>query len=189
MELAARRPGLYGLVIGGHGEPDREYHDRIRSEAGSSEAGRRLLFLGYRPDLDDLYRVMDVFVHASIRPEPFGMVILEAMFNRVPVVATGIGGPVEILENGNCGILVTPGSVGEITEGVEKYLDDPHFTECTVQKAYDRVIGLFNVGRTVTCTQELFLHVMDGDHGRRSMPIQTERRSYEDRQIDERLHC
>ncbi len=42
-------------------------------------------------------KLMDVVVHASIKPEPFGMVLIEAMAMQKPVVATKMGGPLDII--------------------------------------------------------------------------------------------
>jgi glycosyltransferase involved in cell wall biosynthesis len=51
---------------------------------------------------------LDVVVHAAIEPEPFGRVVLEAMALGRPVIATALGGPVEIIQDGISGFLVPP---------------------------------------------------------------------------------
>jgi len=47
----------------------------------------------------------DLFFHPSIAPDPLPTVLFEAIKMKVPVVATELGGAVEILDNGNCGLL------------------------------------------------------------------------------------
>ncbi|NIQ14005.1 MAG: glycosyltransferase, partial [Candidatus Dadabacteria bacterium] len=89
----------------------------------------RIQFLGYRTDVPDLLSILNVFVHASIKPEPFGMVILEAMAAKRPVIATALGGPLEILENEKCGLLVPPKDTRALIEGCQRYLDDPSFSK------------------------------------------------------------
>ena len=54
-------------------------------------------WLGPRRDVGDLMADLDVFVQVSTEPEPFGLVIVEALASGVPVVAGAAGGPVEIL--------------------------------------------------------------------------------------------
>jgi glycosyltransferase involved in cell wall biosynthesis len=165
MSLGERFSNMYGLVIGGSGVEDTEYVDLVKSLAENSEVGKRLLFLGFRNDAPDLLGIMDVFIHASIKPEPFGMVILEAMYHKVPVIATNFGGPVESLENGRCGIMVPPRDVNAIIEGVVKYLEDPTFRYQIVERAYERVINTFDLRKTVGEAEDLFQEaVADFNH-------------------------
>jgi len=76
----------------------------IASEGGISS---RLKFLGWRSDVPQLMQAADVFCQPNTGPEPFGLVFTEALSNRLPVLATSIGGAKEIITN-ECGILVPP---------------------------------------------------------------------------------
>ena len=131
----------------------------MRRKVGESGLSDRIRFLGYRTDVPDLFSVLDVFVHASTKPEPFGMVILEAMAARRPVVATNIGGPPEILDGGRCGILVPPGDAGAIADACGKYLDDESFRRETVERACERLKAEFNISSSVASTVALFRDV------------------------------
>lgn len=51
-----------------------------------------------------IFSEIDLLIHPSIRPEPFGRVILEAFKSRVPVISTGLGGSAELLGNGAYGL-------------------------------------------------------------------------------------
>lgn len=159
MALGRKYSNLYGLVIGGYGTEDREYVDFIKSLSNGSDVGKRLIYLGFRDDVPELLNLMDVFIHASINPEPFGMVILEAMHSKVAVIATNFGGPVESLDNGNCGILVPPRDVNAIIDGVEKYLKDSIFRKEMIERAHKRVIETFDFRRTVNMVDDLFQEV------------------------------
>ncbi len=156
LSLGEKYKNMYGLVIGAHGPDDIEYLNSIKRIAESSEVGKRLRFLGFRDDVPELMRMMNVFIHASIEPEPFGMVLLEAMLYKVPVIATNLGGPIEILEKGCYGILVPPRDVDAIVAGVEKYLGNSTFREDVVKKAQKRVIEAFDQRKTVEMVEELF---------------------------------
>jgi glycosyltransferase involved in cell wall biosynthesis len=54
---------------------------------------------------------LDILVHASLSPEPFGQVVIEGLAAGVPVIATRGGGPSEILTHGVDGLLYEPGDV------------------------------------------------------------------------------
>lgn len=157
--LSERYEDLYGLIIGGWGEDDRRYYEGLRKRVGEAGLSERIRFLGYRTDVPVLLSSLDVFVHASTNPEPFGMVILEAMAVRRPVVATNIGGPPEILDGGRCGILVPPGDAGAIADACGRYFDDEGFRNGIVERAFERLEQEFRIGRTVEETVALFRDV------------------------------
>jgi glycosyltransferase involved in cell wall biosynthesis len=73
-------------------------------------------WLGQWSDVADLLADLDVFVLPSTQPEPFGLVVSEALTSGVPVVATAAGGPQELLEElgSAAGRLVAPGDAGEL---------------------------------------------------------------------------
>lgn len=80
--------------------------------------------LGYVSDMDQFYNQIDVFVLPSTQPEPFGLVILEAMARSVPVVATNHGGPTEIIEDKTDGYLVDYSDPQEMAEVLLSLLND-----------------------------------------------------------------
>jgi len=67
--------------------------------------GQNVMLLGDRQEMDSFYRGLDLYVHAS-RSEGLSNDILEAMSYALPIVATGVGGTPEAIEDGICGILV-----------------------------------------------------------------------------------
>ena len=171
MSLGEKYKNMYGLIIGGHGSEDDEYLKLLKNITERSEVGNRLRFLGFRDDVPELLRIMNVFIHASIKPEPFGMVLLEAMLYKVPVIATNLGGPIEILEKGHYGILVPPCDVDAIVDGVEKYLSNSTFREEVIEKAQKRVIEAFDQRKTIEMVEDLF-HEAVANSNRSSKSIQ-----------------
>jgi glycosyltransferase involved in cell wall biosynthesis len=157
--LAAKYPDLYGVIVGGWGKEDEAFQQDLAASVRHQGLGARLLFLGYRRDIARLLSAFDVFVHASTKPEPFGMVILEAMAAKKPIVATGIGGPLEILSNGECGILVPPKESKAIAQAGEVYLTNAAFRDRMVEAAYARLLSEFHINTTVKKTSDLFTRI------------------------------
>jgi glycosyltransferase involved in cell wall biosynthesis len=83
-----------------------------------------MLFTGFRDDVLDIMASMDVVVHASVQPEPFGQVLLEAMAEGRPVIATKGGGVSEIVEEGVTGLLVPPRDAGAMAGAMTAILTD-----------------------------------------------------------------
>ncbi|MGH8550018.1 MAG: glycosyltransferase family 4 protein [Methylococcales bacterium] len=84
----------------------------------------RVVFAGFRRDVPMMMKLMDVVVHASIRPEPFGMVVIEAMAMGRPTVATVGGGPSEIIQDGVNGVLVPPQDAQRLAQEICRLLLD-----------------------------------------------------------------
>lgn len=163
-KLSEQYDDIYGLVVGGCATEDRTFETSLKETVRKAGLQDRLIFLGYRRDVPELLSILDVFVHASTKPEPFGMVILEAIAAKKPVVATGLGGPIEILNNGECGILVPPRDGKRIAEACMKYLDDPVFKQEMVNKAYERLNTQFHINQTVNQTVSLYERICNLKH-------------------------
>ena len=88
------------------------------------QSHQKIHFLGYRTDVEAILAKSDLFFHPSIAPDPLPTVLFEAIKTRVPVVATELAGAVEILDNGNCGLLVPLYNAKKTAELINDYLKD-----------------------------------------------------------------
>jgi len=78
----------------------------------------RIHFSPFQNPVQPVYTNIDVLVHASVQPEPFGRVLVEAMMSGVPVVAADQGGPLEIVKDGENGFLYEMGNVEDMSQKV-----------------------------------------------------------------------
>jgi glycosyltransferase involved in cell wall biosynthesis len=102
------------LVLLGDG-PERDKLERLVADTPYSSS---VHFLGYRPNIEELLKGMDVFVLASVA-EGMPRVILEAMAAGVPCVSTAVGGIPEMLDGGRLGVLVQPRNASELTRAMQ----------------------------------------------------------------------
>ena len=68
-------------------------------------------------------QAVDVVVHPSVDPEPFGLTLVEAMLAGTPVIASRSGAAPEILDGGRCGTLVPPGDAGALAAALLRALE------------------------------------------------------------------
>jgi glycosyltransferase involved in cell wall biosynthesis len=115
-EVAARRPKAWLCVVGDG--PDREALHR--SAAGMP----RIAWAGWRSDVRACMAAADVVAVPSAY-EPFGIVLLEAMAQAKPVVASRVGGITEILRDGVTGEAVPPGDPAALAASLAGLLGDP----------------------------------------------------------------
>lgn len=92
-------------------------------------------FAGYVKDSAKAISGLDVLVHSSIKPEPFGRVVLEAMALGTPVIAAGAGGILELIEDQQNGVLFTPGNSDDMAAKVKSVLADKELTTKIVAKS------------------------------------------------------
>jgi glycosyltransferase involved in cell wall biosynthesis len=85
----------------------------------------RVEFRGFQSDIWPELALMDILVHASLTPEPFGQVILEGMAAGVPVVAADAGGPAEIVHHGVDGLLYPIGNQTALAAALRQLAHDP----------------------------------------------------------------
>jgi glycosyltransferase involved in cell wall biosynthesis len=86
---------------------NRSYEEKLRRLASSLGLGAAVRFLGQQAEIPRLLRALDMLLVPSWE-EPFGRVVVEAMAMGVPVAATTVGGPREILLEGESGVLLPP---------------------------------------------------------------------------------
>src|SRR2546423_3042905 len=124
-EPALRERAAIGLVAGDAWPGEERYVrglEALRSDLG---LGERMRLLGFRDDLDTLYGAADVVCVPSTRPEPLGLVALEAAAAAKCIVASDEGGLPEIVRDGETGRLVAPGSAPALAAAPVDLADEP----------------------------------------------------------------
>lgn len=100
------------------------YAEQVRQEVSRLGLDARVDFVGFVDDVMGALSKLDVLLHASLVPEPFGQVIVEGMAAGLPVVATRGGGPSEIVTDGVDGLLYTAGDTAELASSIRRLRED-----------------------------------------------------------------
>ena len=95
--------------------------------------------------LEAILAAADVFVQPS-RTEGLPLAVLEAMAHGLPVVATGVGGIPEAIEDQESGQLVPPGDPGALADAVARVLESPETAGMLARRARERVEAEFSIG-------------------------------------------
>jgi glycosyltransferase involved in cell wall biosynthesis len=120
LALLAAQGSDFRAVLGGSGEEERVLKDL----AASRGLDGRLQFAGWVDDRQAFYDGIDIAVVPS-HHEPFGIVVLEAMAQGLPVVSTASEGPSEILADGQGGQLVPLRDPQALADALAALLADP----------------------------------------------------------------
>jgi glycosyltransferase involved in cell wall biosynthesis len=123
--LSKRNTNLKFLIVGGTTFGRANYLDRLKKISAKLGIAEKVVFTDFVYKVADMLSVIDILVHASIRPEPFGLDIVEAMFLGKVVVASDTGAPREIIDDDKDGILFKPADTVALAEILQRLLDLP----------------------------------------------------------------
>ena len=112
------------VVVGDALFGEEEFEQRLRELRDELGLGARVEFRGFRSDVRLELARMDMLVHASLIPEPFGQVVVEGMAARVPVVAADAGGPAEIVDHDVNGLLYPIGDRAALASAMRELAGD-----------------------------------------------------------------
>lgn len=138
------------LIIG-----DGPYRKKLEDYAGNLGITESVRFLGLRKDIPQLLSIMDVFVLPSLY-EGQGIAVVEAMAMALPVVATRVGGVVEVIIDGETGILVLPGTSKAIADAAAFLLKNKEKAKSMGRDARLRVERYFGVDLMVKKIENLY---------------------------------
>ncbi len=161
--VAPQVRNLKALIVG---EPDppteTAYLKHLQSlvqELGLSDIVR---FTGFYSDIPRLMASLDVVVHSSSSPEPFGIVVIEGMAAGKPVIATGAGGVLDIVEDGRNGLLVPVGDDQAMAEAILSLAHSPDLAVQLGTNACQRVKAHFAVTRYAQTVQAIYQGLLLG---------------------------
>ena len=155
-QLRTRHPDLRCLVVGGVHRQGAAYAQRIRDRIAAEGLEQRVLLTGARRDVAACLDAMDVAIHASTNPEPFGRVLIEAMALGRPLVAPREGGPLEIVVDGETGVLVPPRDATALAAAVDRLVADPDLRRRMGAAGRARVEAVFDIRRHVVTMEAIF---------------------------------
>lgn len=158
------------FVIAGKGPKESE----LKHQAQIMGVADRCYFTGFISDevRNHLYQACDLAVFPSLY-EPFGIVALEAMAARVPVLVTHVGGLGEIVEDGVDGFRVRSGSAHELAQGILRALQHPDQSRRIGEAGYQKAVGQYNwpgiTQKTIALYQRVQKEYLDSPWGQETM--------------------
>ena len=159
--ISRQTPNLKALIVGRPDPGQESYLEELKALTIACGLERQVVFTGFCLEVPRLLSAMDVVVHSSSDPEPFGLVVIEGMAAGKPVVATRAGGPLESISDGVDGLLVPPGDSEAMARAIlSLYQDRERATDIGV-RAREKALKQFAVQRFVTQMQEIFESLLE----------------------------
>lgn len=126
-------PNVKFIIVGAG-----ELENTLKEQAKNLDIANRILFLGFREDVRELLKIMDVFVLPSLS-EAMPLSLIEAMACGLPTIASNVGGISEVIDDRLTGFLITPADPDVLADRITYLLAYPELAreigKNAVQKA------------------------------------------------------
>jgi glycosyltransferase involved in cell wall biosynthesis len=148
--LKAKTEHNFKVVIIGSAFPGNESHvETLKGLVKELGLQKHVILTGELDDVKPAYMAMDVLVLPSAQPEPLGGVMMEAMAMNLPVIASNIGGPIEVVLEGETGFLVPPANPQALAEKLEVLMNDPQLRARMAKAGPQRMIERFSLDEMI----------------------------------------
>ncbi|HEX5223609.1 MAG TPA: glycosyltransferase [Solirubrobacteraceae bacterium] len=127
----------------------------LRASIAGAGLEARVSFLGERRDVPEIMRALDVLLLPSVE-EPFGRALIEAMALGVPVLATNVGGPPEIVRDGVEGRLLAPGDAAAWAAAIAEIGEHPERAVAMGSAGRQRALAEFGAERHAAALLDLY---------------------------------
>ena len=161
-KLCTRIPNLHFVFIGGQTPAgEQEYVDTLMEFRAKHKLDSRVHLLGHRSDAAHLVADLDMLVVATLPPgEGFGLVVTEAMAQKVPVIASRVGAVGEIITHGQSGLLFTPRDVNSLAGAIDDLAANPSRRKQLGESGYEVCCRRFELSRMFREIRDVYDRVL-----------------------------
>jgi glycosyltransferase involved in cell wall biosynthesis len=161
-EILKAYPSAQFVFVG-----DGQERSALETITNQLDIRRNVFFLGSRDDVTDLIGLFNFTVLPSLQEE-FGIVLIESLAQKKPIVAAAVGGVPEIVKDHENGLLIPARDSTMIAEGVLYLLNNPSFISQFGANGYRMVEEMYSTGSFVERTEALYCSVIGKERGLRS---------------------
>jgi glycosyltransferase involved in cell wall biosynthesis len=154
-------PDLACVLIGDSSPNAAAYREHVAALTRELGIASRVHITGFRNDVPNYINALEIQVHASIDPEPFGRVLLEAMALSKPLVASNGGAVPEIVVHEHTGLLFEHGNPASLAAALRTLLADRPRAAAMGAAGRARLLTEFSIRRNLELTQELYERLLN----------------------------
>ena len=144
------------LFVGSPVHNQEHYQEEIEELIKEKSLHHSVRILGFVKDLRPILNLTDMLTVPSTEAESFGLVALEAMLAKIPVVGSNHGGLTEIIVHNETGFLVEPNNEYELATAIQKLLDNQELRNLFGSNGYKRAVNEFSEEKYISSFEKLF---------------------------------
>ncbi len=153
---AAENPKLKTVIVGDVVSGETRQKDELIALSHELGIDKQVIWAGYIDQAPQVMAALDILVLPSTQPEPFGMVVVEAMASERPVIATAHGGPLETVVDGETGYLVYPTDPQAMAAAMKQLATHPDMRHRFGKAARARVLERFSFENHVAAFEKIY---------------------------------
>ena len=167
LALVKKQTSNFKLLVVGEDDPRAHpghgsYTAELKLLADELGIADHIIFSGFRRDIPELMAACDVYTMPSFE-EPFGMVFLEAMSMKKPVIALNNGGACEVVENNKSGFLSEPQDIETLAQNIVTIIENPAIRTSMGEYGRLRVEEYFSPQRMAKDIENIYRKVLQID--------------------------
>ena len=155
-ELIKTHPNIKLVYIGSAPPNQEHFLNALKEKIREYDLTNQVTIIPFQENINQLWQTIDIAVVPSTEPEPFGMVAIEAMMAKKPVVAANHGGLMEIVVHNETGFLVEPNNKLALKEALEKLINNPELRTTLGEKGFQRATENFSIENYVRKIEDIF---------------------------------
>ncbi len=159
-EFLITNGNLKYLIIGSGKGQEGDIEEELRNFLKKHNLEDTVYLTGQRDDVPALLKVMDIFIHPSIEPEPFATTVVEAMQAGVAVIGNTIGGTPEIIKDGKNGLLVPPNDPEALAAALERLIWNGNLRNKLAEKGQKKAVSGYTEDIITEQVEELYEYVL-----------------------------
>lgn len=145
------------LVFIGSAPPNQEVFEiDLKNKVTDYALTDRVVIIPFQEEIWKFWDSIDIAVVPSTEPEPFGMVAIEAMLSKKPVIAANHGGLTEIVVPNETGLLFEPNNANALANALESIIVDPEKRQLFGENGYNRTVNHFSLQKHVEKFEDIF---------------------------------
>lgn len=152
---------IHYLLVGDAPSGQEYYLHELKEAVGMSDARNTIHLLPFTEQIERIWRSCDIAVVPSTEPESFGMVALEAMAAKKPVIAADHGGITEIVVNNETGILINHCDEKALSDAIETLAENSILRNKMGEAGFSRLINTFSLTNYVSSMSAIYEQVND----------------------------
>ncbi|WP_130734802.1 glycosyltransferase family 4 protein [Flavobacterium sp. J27] len=144
------------LFVGSPVEGQEIYLHEIEKFIYTNQLSNKVTILPFTTNLNPIWSITDIAIMPSTEAESFGLVALEAMLLKKPVIASNLGGLKEIVKDNVTGFLVESNNLKELEIAIEKLVENPQLRNVFGNKGFERAQTKFKLERYINQFEKTF---------------------------------
>ena len=150
------------LVYLGSAPPNQTiFETELRNKIKEYNLESNVILIPFQKEIEKFWNSIDIAVVPSTEPEPFGMVVIEAMLAKKPVIASNHGGPTEIVVENETGLLFEPNNHNSLSDALEKLIKDEQLRKLYGANGFKRVHNTFSLENHVNHFEKIFEELLN----------------------------